>query len=158
MSAIQFHALSPSLVDAWRRGEMDANGLPPEIHHATSGDLPCRACLQPIQPGEDYMILAHRPFPTLHPYAELGPIFVHAGACAGWRPSEDPPAMFLAWEQLLLKGYDESDRIVYGTGQIVPTDAVKDAARAILDDARVRYVHVRSARNNCYMARIDRAL
>ena len=32
-----------------------------------------------------------------------------------------------------------------------------EAAQDMLEDPRVAYVHVRSATNNCYQARIDRA-
>ena len=43
------------------------------------------------------------------------------------------------------------------TGAVVPTDQIAHEAEARLADARVAYVHVRSARNNCYQVRIDRA-
>ena len=56
-----------------------------------------------------------------------------------------------------MKGYSADDRIVYGTGRIVPTGEVEAYAEAVLADPRVAYVHVRSARNNCYQMRIDRA-
>ena len=41
---------------------------------------------------------------------------------------------------------------------IAKIDAVDvDRARAVLDDPRVAYVHVRSSTNNCFTCRIDRA-
>jgi hypothetical protein len=39
----------------------------------------------------------------------------------------------------------------------VPTEEVAAYAETVFDDPRVAYVHVRSARNNCYQMRIDRA-
>ena len=48
------------------------------------------------------------------------------------------------------------DRIVYGTGKIVAPAAMAEAAREMFGNARVAYIHVRSASNNCYQARIDR--
>jgi hypothetical protein len=57
----------------------------------------------------------------------------------------------------ILRGYGANDRIVYGTGAVVPTDRLRAEAEARLNDPRVAYVHVRSARNTCYQLQIDRA-
>lgn len=56
-----------------------------------------------------------------------------------------------------MRGCDASDRIVYGTGQVVPTAELTDAARALLTRPDVAYVHVRSASNNGYQFCIERA-
>jgi hypothetical protein len=58
--------------------------------------------------------------------------------------------------QYLVRGYDSNDRIVYGSGQIVPTAHIPEVAAGMLRDDRVAYVHVRSASNNCYQCRIER--
>ena len=65
--------------------------------------------------------------------------------------------MFLERPGFLIRGYGPDDRIVYGTGRIVAPAAMTEAAQDMLEDPRVAYVHVRSATNNCYQARIDRA-
>ena len=57
----------------------------------------------------------------------------------------------------ILRGYGADDRIVYGTGAVVRTGRITDEASLRFADARVSYLHVRSARNNCYQVRIDRA-
>ncbi len=64
--------------------------------------------------------------------------------------------MFLAWPRLLIRGYGSDDRIVYGTGQIVATDELAQAADALLARPDIAYVHARSASNNCYQCRIER--
>jgi hypothetical protein len=46
---------------------------------------------------------------------------------------------------------------VYGTGQIVAAPGLASAAAEILERDDVAYVHVRSALNNCYTCRIERA-
>ena len=61
----------------------------------------------------------------------------------------------LASPDYIVRGYGADDRIVYGTGAVVPTARIEDEAAARLADARVAYVHVRSARNNCFQVRID---
>jgi hypothetical protein len=63
--------------------------------------------------------------------------------------------MFLARETMLIRGYGADDRIVYGTGQIVPTAQLAPAASASLQRPEVAYVHARSASNNCYQCRIE---
>jgi hypothetical protein len=119
--------------------------------------MPCRHCLADIAAGEPYLILALRPFPSAQPYAEQGPIFLHAEPCRRHPDSGEMPAMFLERPGFLIRGYGPDDRIVYGTGQIVPTPEIPAAAERMLADQRVRYVHVRSASNNCYHCRIERA-
>ena len=55
-----------------------------------------------------------------------------------------------------MRGYGPDDRIVYGTGAVVAVGRIVAEAAARLADARVAYVHVRSARNNCFQVRVDR--
>ena len=100
------------------------------------------------------LILAHRPFPALQPYAELGPIFLCADECTAGG-GQALPAM-LTSSDYILRGYGTDNRIVYGTGGVIETSAIDARATALFDDPRVAYVHVRSGRNNCYQVRIDR--
>lgn len=151
---IVFTALSSTDVRALRAGGPDAYGLTPEVAVSDGPGNPCRHCLRFVPEGRPMLILAHRPFPAPQPYAETGPIFLCGDDCArhagGW------PAVLDGTPDYLLKGYSADDRIVYGTGRIVPTGEIERYAEAVLADPRVAYVHVRSARNNCYQMRIDR--
>ena len=101
------------------------------------------------------LILAHRPFPTLHPYAESGPIFVCAEPCQRATP-DIHPAILTTSPDYLVKGYAQNDRIIYGTGAIVPTQDLENHCENLLKNPQVAYLHVRSARNNCYQLRLDR--
>lgn len=153
---IQFLALEDDVVAAYRNGSIDANGQSPELRVASKSELPCRHCMDFIKAGEQFLTLAHRPFPAPQPYAELGPIFLHADACKrGGGTSEVPP--FLLSPTYIIRGYGLDDRIVYGTGQIVETRKIPATAEAILQDRTIAYIHVRSASNNCYHCRIERA-
>jgi hypothetical protein len=154
--SIRFVALETATVRALQQGRPDANGQPPERHVSDGNGVPCRHCLAHVGTGEPYLILAHRPFPVPQPYAEVGPIFLHAEACSRREDSADIPSM-LRSPQYLIRGYGADDRIVYGSGRIVPTDQIPRLAREMLGDTRISYVHVRSASNNCYQCRIDRA-
>jgi hypothetical protein len=154
--AVRFTALPTGLVRAWRAGAPDANGMAPEHAVSDGGGNPCRHCLHDIAQGRAMLVLAHRPFPALQPYAETGPIFVCAGDCPRWH-GEGLPPIFAARPAVLIKGYGADDRIAYGTGRIVPGPELARAAAALFDDPRVVYVHARSATNNCYTCRIDPA-
>ncbi|MBC7476467.1 MAG: DUF1203 domain-containing protein [Pseudorhodobacter sp.] len=151
---MRFNPVPTDIVRAYQAGGPDANGQVPERRVAEGGGNPCRHCLQMIPDGAEMLVLAHRPFPTLQPYAELGPIFLCADACSAGG-GEALPAI-LASADYILRGYGVDDRIVYGTGAVVPTATIVDQAAARLADARVAYVHIRSARNNCFQVRVDR--
>jgi hypothetical protein len=100
------------------------------------------------------LVLAHRPFPALQPYAETGPIFLCADPCLQGGGEALPT--LLASPDYIVRGYGTDDRIIYGTGGVVATGMIPSRALDLLDDSRVAYVHVRSARNNCYQCRIER--
>ncbi len=142
---------------AYQSGAPDAYGMPPERKVSDGGGVPCRHCLRNVAAGEAYLVLAYRPFPALQPYAETGPVFLHARECDRAEAGNELPAMFADTPDYILRGYGADDRIVYGTGGVVPTDAIPARAGELLKRADVAYIHMRSARNNCYQLRIERA-
>jgi hypothetical protein len=157
MTVIHFVSLPTQTVRAYQDGGVDAYGEPPERRISDGSGLPCRHCLTEIIAGDEYLVLAHRPFSTLHPYAETGPIFLHAKACARHPESEATPTLLLSRERVLIRGYGLDERIIYGTGKVVETERIGDEASAIFDNPDVAFVDVRSASNNCYQCRIVRA-
>ncbi|WP_430308018.1 DUF1203 domain-containing protein [Rhizobium sp. 0TCS1.26] len=56
----------------------------------------------------------------------------------------------------IVRGYGSDNRIVYGTGAVTPTGRIAARAQDLLARPEIDYVHVRSARNNCYQCRIER--
>lgn len=151
---MRFVAIPTETVRAYQAGGADANGQLPERKRAEGVGNPCRHCLGMIPEGAEMLVLAHRPFPAPQPYAELGPIFLCAEPCEAGG-GEVLPEM-LASSDYIVRGYGADDRIVYGTGGVVATGAIPARAEELFGDDRVAYVHVRSARNNCYQCRIDR--
>lgn len=150
---LHFTPIPTDIVRASQAGGPDANGQVPERGISDGTGNPCRHCLAMIPKGAAMLILAHRPFPAPQPYAELGPIFLCADECAAGGGGDLP--MILNSPEYIVRGYGAHDRIVYGTGGVVATGAIKARADALLADVRVAYVHVRSARNNCFQVRID---
>lgn len=152
---MRFQAIPTDLARHYQALGLDANGQVPERQISDGGGNPCRHCLKLIPKGAGMLVLAHRPFPAPQPYAEVGPIFLCAAPCEAGGGVAVPEA--LASADYVVRGYGADDRIVYGTGGVVATGAIAARAAALFADARVAYLHVRSARNTCYQCRIDRA-
>jgi hypothetical protein len=114
--------------------------------------------LSDVAAGAPFLVLAHRPFPEAQPYAETGPIFVHAEPCERHGETTEVPELFRSRAQVLIRGYGKEDRIVYGTGQVVPSAKIGAVARDLLARPEVAYLHLRSASNNCYQCRIEPGL
>ncbi len=150
----RYIALPTDIVRAYQTGGADAFGNPPERTRAVGGGNPCRHCLKEIPAGADMLILAHKPFEGTHPYAEIGPIFLCADPCPQGGGTEVPEILRTA-PDYLLKGYSDAERIVYGTGGVVTATDLPRRAETILAYPDVAWVHVRSARNNCYQLRIE---
>ena len=154
---LNYHAIPTKQVRAYQAGGRDAYGNPPERAKSDGGGNPCRHCLRYIPKGADMLVLAHRPFSKTQPYAETGPVFLCADDCSAPERTGRRPEVMENTADLLLRGYAENDRIVYGTGVVVACANATTEAEKILEHAEVAYVHVRSAANNCYRLRIDRS-
>lgn len=155
MTSIRFIAMPTTLARHYQGGGADANGQTPEIHVSDGDGMPCRHCLQNIAAGDKYLILSYRPFPAPQPYAETGPIFLHAETCERFPETDEMPRMFRETSDYILRGYSCQDRIVYGTGRVIATENIPARAAELLNRADVAYVHMRSARNNCFQCRIE---
>lgn len=153
--ALSVQGLPSAWVDAVRAGRPDAHGQPALVRVAEGGANPCRHCLQLIAPGEEMLVLAHRPFDRLQPYAETGPIFLHRQACARYGSAVLPP-WFRYLQPAIVRGYGADDWILYETGDVVPGEALEAACQRILAQPAVAYVHIRS-KFNCFQCRVDRA-
>ncbi|KQU73596.1 hypothetical protein ASC75_23240 [Aminobacter sp. DSM 101952] len=152
---IRFQALPTDAVRALQRGAPDAYGMQPEHRISDGVGVPCRHCLGNVGEGEAYLVLAYRPFPELQPYAETGPIFLHAAECPRAEETDQLPELFTRTRDYILRGYGADDRIVYGTGAVTPTPGIVGRAAELLARPDVAYVHMRSAKNNCYQCRIE---
>ena len=150
----RFVPIPTEIVRACQAGGVDSYGLLPERRVSDGGGNPCRHCLRMIPEGAGMLVLAHRPFGALQPYAETGPIFLCADACAAGGGEEVPE--ILASPDYILRGYGPDERIVYGTGGVVPTGRIAARAEEVLAMPGVAFVHVRSARNNCFQVRMER--
>jgi len=100
------------------------------------------------------LVLAYRPFSSLQPYAEVGPIFLCADSCKRYSDLSGPPGLYID-QNMLIRGYSQKERIVYGTGHVVSPEQREYEALALLSQPGVEFVHVRSPTNNCYHFRME---
>jgi len=156
MAQVRFNPIPTAFAQSIWKGGLDANSMKAEHHISDGNGVPCRHCLCQVAAGDAYLILAYRPFPAPQPYAEIGPIFLHAEPCLAYEDRENTPAMFLGGEPRIVRGYDGEDRIVYDTGRIVRPEEIVSYARDLLSNPEIAYIHVRSSMNNCFSFRIDR--
>lgn len=154
MNTLKVSGIPTHRAQALRAGGVDAHGLPPLIRRSEGPGNPCRHCLSLIAPGEPKLVLAYRPFEAPQPYAETGPIFLHAHECPRYE-GEQLPAWFRFLQPALVRGYDAADWIVYESAEVVPGEDLDAACRRILAREDVAYVHVRS-KFNCFQCRVDR--
>ncbi|UVC11203.1 DUF1203 domain-containing protein [Rhizobium sp. TH2] len=155
--SIHFTAMPTKDAEAFWNGGTDAYGLTPDTMVSDGPGHPCRHCLANIDEGEKLLVFAYRPFPEVQAFAETGPIFLHAKPCKRYAAEEVSPAILATSPDFILRGYNEENRIVYGTGKVTPIADIPSYSEALFVRDDIAYVHVRSARNSCYQCRIDRA-
>lgn len=90
---VVFSALPTAAVETVRAGGLDANGMTAERRVSDGHGNPCRHCLHDIPAGADMLVLAWRPFESVQPYAEVGPIFLCAASCPRWEGTGVPPIL-----------------------------------------------------------------
>tara|TARA_R110002020_G_scaffold28146_1_gene89932 strand:+ start:1510 stop:1983 length:474 start_codon:yes stop_codon:yes gene_type:complete len=133
-----------------RHGGPDSYGNPPEKRISDGAGVPCRRCMKLVGKGEPYLIAAWRPFSALHAYTETGPVFLHAEPCDPDPVGSGDLPPFLLSPDYILRGYDPDERIVYGTGGVIPLQEIPARIAKLLAEPGVEAVHIRSSRNNCY--------
>ncbi len=118
-----------------------------------SDPVPCRLCLQLTEPGEAVILFAYRPFDFTGPYAEVGPIFVHARPCERYaNPGVFPPDF--ATRVLTMRGYNSDGRIE--TATLSESGHPEAAIRELFANVRVQFIHVRNPAWGCYDFRVER--
>ncbi|MBI1494870.1 DUF1203 domain-containing protein [Halocynthiibacter styelae] len=138
-----------------RNSGRDDNDQIAEKQISDGGGNPCRSCLKHIPAGEMMLVVGMRPFERLNPYAECGPVFFCEKSCTPWGAQGIPPVL-QSTGNYLVKAYSADERIIYGTGQITPTDDLTGYIDQLFKRADVAFVDIRSSRNNCFLARARR--
>src|SRR5580704_10236121 len=120
----------------------------------TTDAAPCRLCLRISKAPEELILLSYQPLPDSSPYAEIGPIFVHADGCEPYAAVETFPADFTE-RRLVLRAYGRAGQIVDAV--VAEAGTAPERAAGLLNDAEVVEVHVRHESYTCFDFKIVRA-
>lgn len=156
-SSIRFRveALDQARLRAMLTARADARGNPPEYHQVTeAGGTPLRCCLREAESGERVALLGWPLNLPDGPYAEVGPVFVHADGCAGYSEPERYPAGFVDRVQVQ-RAYDHQGRIL--DSRWVQPGAAEQSLAGFLARPEVAVVHSRNPMHGCYMFAVRRS-
>jgi hypothetical protein len=150
--SFQVSAIAATELDRVRADGVDdlGNELRPG---PASGGEPLRCCLRDASEGEDIVLIGYRPNELGGPYAETGPVFVHAAPCAGYGEPTAYPAGFRDRTQVF-RSYGPDGRIV--DGEVVAGADADAAIERLLARPEVARIDSRNVTYGCYMFRIER--
>ena len=129
------------------------NGLTAQVDH--QGGNPLRCCMRESAPCERVLLIAFTPPGTRGPYAERGPVFIHAEPCGGYLTTDRyPPG--LRHRQQVVRAYDRDGRIADG---VLVTDGqhAMNVIGELLARPDVALVHLRNVGYGCYNFAVRRA-
>ncbi len=121
--------------------------------HVERNQAPCRSCLRISKAPEDLILLSYQPLPDTTPYAEIGPIFIHAHECTPYGSAEFP-SDFLERE-LVVRAYNLQGRIADAV--VAAPGEAEHAAAHFLDGSTIAEVHVRHRSYTCFDFKVIRA-
>jgi hypothetical protein len=148
--ALRFLPLPADVVEEARRTRRDRFGHDLKVHH---GQEPCRVCLKISKNPEDFILLSYRPLPDRNPYAEVGPVFIHAHKCAPYDSPNEFPQDFRP-RPLVLRAYDADGAIADAT--VAASGEAERAAIGLFSDTNVEEVHARHTSYTCFDFKIVR--
>jgi Protein of unknown function (DUF1203) len=119
----------------------------------TPTGYPCRHCLRWAQLGERVILFPFASIPPGRPYAESGPIFVHAEACPSYAATDEYPADFRSHR--VLRAYNAANDMIDAV--VVADDQPEPVIAQLLQNPETAFLQARSATRGCYTFKIERA-
>ena len=113
---------------------------------------PCRHCLRWAQPGEQVILFPYQSIQGGRPYAESGPIFVHAGPCERYVATHKYPENFR--QHRVLRAYDSDSNMIDAV--VVPDDRPEAVIEQLLENPATAFLQARSLTRGCYTFAIER--
>ena len=159
--AFRVHPIPPrALAEIHLAGrDLFGNELTPIVDE--EGGAPLRCCLRRTAPGEVIYLLAYSPFTRPGPYAEVGPVFVHASPCPGYRETDAYPAGYRDWPTMVFRPYRhhvglDCDAIAYDAIQMGEGATAESLIASIFADPTIMFIHTRNVHAGCFMFSITR--
>jgi Protein of unknown function (DUF1203) len=145
--------LSTEVADAARRAA-DAGASDHAVIAADSATgYPCRHCLRWALPGERMILFPFAAIPAGRPYAESGPIFVHAEPCERYSKTHAYPEPFRHGR--VLRAYNSKHYMI--DAEVGNGNEPEPIIEKFLQNPETTFVHVRSVSHGCYTMQVERA-
>ncbi len=155
-SAFCVTAIPAEVLDHIRAAGQDDFGNPLVRVVSEAGGVPMRCCLRPAEQGGQMCLIAYRPFTRPGPYAECGPVFIHADACAGYAEVESYPSGYRDWPTMVFRPYLYDGTIAYDAIRMGDGATAEAVIARIFADPAIEVIHTRNVYAGCYMFRISR--
>jgi hypothetical protein len=123
------------------------------VPRTAGGGEPLRCCLTLATEGERILLMSYQPSTLGGPYAEIGPVFVHAESCAG-PAGEGFPSQY-ADRAAVLRPYDAEGQMLDGV--LAHHGEAETALKELFEDPRVALVHHRNIVAGCWNFSVRRA-
>lgn len=139
----------------WTNGRDErGNRLQP---FSAEGWEPVRCCLTMPRGGELIALIAYTPFDSTSPWAETGPVYVHAEPCSGYSTTEKLPSVMRTGPKVL-RSYRADGSLDYDQIVVVPDGVdIERSLLQLLAAPDVTCVHVRAHASQCFAYSVSAA-
>jgi hypothetical protein len=156
-TAFRVTPIPAEVLERIRAAGHDDFGNPLVAVTSEEGGAPMRCCLRPAEPGDRLCLIAYRPFTRPGPYAESGPVFIHAEACAGYASTSIYPPGYRDWPTMVFRPYCHDGSIAYDAIRMGDGATAEALIASTLADPGIEFIHARNVHAGCYMFCIGRA-
>jgi len=148
---LTIHAIDPAVLAGLRAAGTDGHGNDIAPFAATGDGEPLRCCLRFAAAGERIALISYAPFEAPSPWREVGPVYVHADDCGGYRTTAELPQELRSGPRVL-RTYRSDRTMNYEHNTLVDQGAdLEVTIRRLLDEPDVAIVHVRTVLPQCFL-------
>lgn len=144
-------AIDPGRLNVIRAAGVDGHGNSVRPFPAGGYGEPLRCCLRYAEADERIALISFAPFDHPSVWTEVGPVYIHAGTCDGYRAT-DRLAAQLATGPRVLRTYRADNTMDYGHNTVVTDTAdLEPILQDLLAQPQVTTVHVRTLAPQCFL-------
>jgi hypothetical protein len=154
MATFRADPIDPARLAAMRGAGRDEHGNQFTAYPAVGWE-PLRCCLRLAREDESIALISYTPFTARSPWAETGPVYVHAAGCEGFAADELPDQ--LRTGPRILRTYRADGTLDYEHVTHVPEgEDLEPALRKLFAEPEVATVHVRALLTQCFTYAVER--
>ncbi len=151
MAPLLVQPIPPAHLDHLRQAGTDGHGNDVHPFAARGSGEPLRCCLRFAESGEQIALISYAPLPGPSVWREVGPVYIHAGPCAGYPSDGELPAE-LSRGPRVLRTYGPDDTMNYDHNTVVLDDTdLTPIIEGLLAEPEVATVHVRTVAPQCFL-------